>query len=99
MNRWRLLLGLQHKERNLLFSSGHVMLNLLYTGTNKNNIPNHFSVIYLSRRLSFGDLFNYEDYMFSFKCGDILFLYESSPGISLLVTDHLTFEGEGVGTG
>ena len=74
MNRWRLLLGLQHEERNLVFSSGHVMLNLLYTGTNKNNVPNHFSVIYLSRRLSNGDLFNYEDNMFSFKCEDILFL-------------------------
>ena len=30
VNRWRLLLGLQHKEGNLVFSSGHVMLNLLY---------------------------------------------------------------------
>ena len=30
VNMWRLLLGLQHEERNLVFSSGHVMLNLLY---------------------------------------------------------------------
>ena len=95
---WRLLLGLQHDGRNIVSSSGHVMLNLLYK-TNKNKIPNHFSVIYLSRRLSNGDLVNCEDYMFTFKCGDILFLYESSPGISLVVTKHLTFEGEGVGTG
>ena len=74
------------------------MLNY-YINTNKNKIPNHFSVIYLSRRFSNGNLFNCEDYMFSFKCRDILFLYESSPGISLVVTDHLSFEREGVGTG
>ena len=44
-------------------------------------MPNHFSVIYVSRRPSNGDL-----NMFSFKCKDILFLHESSPGISLVVT-------------
>ena len=30
VNMWRLLLSLQHEKRNLVFSSGHVMLNLLY---------------------------------------------------------------------
>ena len=57
------------------------MFNLLYKHQFKKKIKNkkHFSVIYVSLRLSNGDLFNCEDNMFSFKCEDILFLTKVHP--------------------